>query len=55
MQSGGSFPNNQLDMSEADQAEDGIVVKKKRFDFETYVEIELSCFNVLLPLHHNAA
>ena len=44
-----------FDMSGADQVDGGIVIKGKRFKFETCVEIELTCFNVLLPLHHDVA
>jgi hypothetical protein len=52
MQRGGSFPNNQFDMSEADQVDGGIVIKDKRFDFETCEEIDLYGSNVrLLSLH----
>ena len=42
-------------MSEAAQAEGGIVIKDKRFDFETCYEIKLSFSNVRLPSLHDAA
>ena len=47
------------DMSEAAQAEGGIVIKGKRFDFETCEKIGLGyqyhCTNVRLPSLHDVA
>ena len=41
-----------FDMSGADQVDGGIVIKDKRFDFETCEEIDLAGKNVrLLSLH----
>ena len=42
-------------MSGADQAEGGIVIKGKRFDFETCEEIDLEDTNVRLLSLHDAA
>ena len=42
-------------MSEADQAEGGIVIKGYRFDFETCEEIKLSSQHVRLLSLHDAA
>ena len=42
-------------MSEAAQAEGGIVIKGKRLDFETCEEINLDRTYVRLPSLHNAA
>ena len=42
-------------MSEAAQAEGGIVIKGKRFDFETCEEIDLNRSNVRLLSLHDAA
>ncbi len=44
-----------FDMSEAAQAEGGIVIKGKRFDFETCEEIDLRQSNVRLLSLHDAA
>ena len=44
-----------FDMSGADQAEGGIVIKGKRFDFETCEEIDLNRSNVRLLSLHDAA
>ena len=42
-------------MSEADQAEGGIVIKDERFDFETCEKINLITSNVRLLSLHDAA
>ena len=42
-------------MSEAAQAEGGIVIKGKRFDFETCEEIGLVYSNVRFPSLHDVA
>ncbi len=42
-------------MSEATQAEGGIVIKDNRFDFETCEEIRLSRKNVRFPSLHDVA
>ncbi len=42
-------------MSEVAEAEGGIVIKRKRFDFETCEEIDLRSSNVRLPSHHDIA
>ena len=44
-----------FDMSEADQAEGGIVIKDQRLDFETCEKIDLYCSNVRLLSLHDAA
>ena len=44
-----------FDMSEADQANGGIVIKDNRFDFETCEAIYLSNENVRLLSLHDAA
>jgi hypothetical protein len=44
-----------FDMSGADQAESGIVIKGKRFDFETCEKIDLSSSQVRLLSHHDVA
>jgi hypothetical protein len=41
-------------MSEADQAEGGIVIEDKRFDFETCEGIDLDRSKVRLLSHHDA-
>jgi hypothetical protein len=42
-------------MSEAAQAEGGIVIKGRRFDFETCCIIELANSNVRFPSLHDVA
>ena len=42
-------------MSEAAQAEGGIVIKDERFDFETCEEIGLTRSNVRFPSLHDVA
>ena len=42
-------------MSEAAQAEGGIAIKGKRFDFETCEEIYFRHSNVRFPLLHDVA
>ena len=42
-------------MSEAAQAEGGIVIKDKRFDFETCEEIDFNDSNVRFPSLHCVA
>jgi hypothetical protein len=44
-----------FDMSEADQADGGIVIKNKRFVFETCEEIQLNYSSVRLLSHHDVA
>ena len=42
-------------MSEAAQAEGGIVIKNERFDFETCEEIDFNDSNVRFPSLHDVA
>ena len=44
-----------FDMSGADQAESGIVIKDEHFNFEACERINLSYTNVRLPSLHDAA